>query len=94
MNFELILEETKKTYQSEKHNMPIDSLDPYYELMDLHYEKINKYIGDTIKDKKGAEKGELLGNMNKILKSKIDDKDLMIFILEHLSSEYSYIDEF
>ena len=94
MNFEIILQETKKDFKVEKHCRGLDLSDPYFDVMDKHYKTINNYISATISGKKEAERGKLLGNLNNDLKSIIDNEDLMMFILENLPAEFNNIDEF
>jgi hypothetical protein len=62
--------------------------------MDEHYNKINKYMTTLINGQKGDKRGELLGQMNRTLKSIIDDDDLMMFILESLPYELGCIVDF
>ena len=94
MEFKTILIETKNDFKEEKHNMSINLSDPYFAVMEKHYKEINEYIKTKINGKRGEERGKLLGDMNLLLKSVIENKDLMMFILEHLSEEYNFIDKF
>ncbi len=94
MDFETILEETKRDYKPEKHCRGLNISDPYFSTMKEHYNKINKYVLTTLDGKKGAERGGLLGYMNQKIQTIINDDDLIMFILENLPYKVNNIDDF